>query len=841
MKLKDITSIIIYLSIFLSIFLINVSSARDTDKLKNSFIIIHQDGANGVKKLCDDNAIKYKFREDLTGIINGCSLIFENNNDIEKVKKLPGIIKCYPNNLHSEFRVLFSDDITGVANAQKINNLSGKGVKIAIIDNGVDYKHPALGGCFGTGCKISFGFDLVGSGDVYNPIPDNDPLETCNGHGTHITGIIAAEDKVFNFTGVAPKATIGMYRINVCNDATTDDLILKALQLAEAEKVDVINLSIGTPFASWSETPVSLAVSRLSNNGITVIVAAPNNGATGLFSSGSPDSSINVITVGSVENTKFLSYYLLTSCCTDRKIIYTTTQVTLRYNVNTLGPLKLVLSNNSSNPENDACSPLQGNFTGSYVLIRRGGCLFTPKNLNAEAAGALGVIFYNNDDTQPFALDVSGTNIPSAFISKADGEFLVGLILDPSNLGRSITVRFPNDTIVVTNLVSGLPSVSSSWGPTFEMDLKPDILAPGGRIFSTYPTFLNSYATLSGTSLSAAYASGVTALYIENLKIRGISSLKKNPKQIRDIFTYTSSPIKMTGFRMPYSTAKQGGGIVNIENAIKMTTLISPGRFALNDTVRANYTQTFTITNIGKQTVKYQMSHIPAVSVRGFFNNVLASQTNLIYDSFSSQVTFSTVKVTLRPQQTEKITITIKPPSQLKAKDLGLFSGYIGVKDCSTNQLHTIPYLGLKGDLSDIPVLSPLPGQPFVATFNGTHPQTDLVQSAVFTLANLGESNSDSPSLYYVLGFGSRRVQVTLINSQTNKEVGVIYDSTFLGRNGDVVGFDQHIFDWFGFIGNTLVPDGSYRFIIKILKTYGNFNRSRDVITWTSPKIIIDL
>ncbi|CAG8537543.1 7641_t:CDS:2 [Diversispora eburnea] len=731
--------------------------------------------------------------------------------------------------------------MTGVANVQKINKLNGKGVKIAIIDNGVDYTHPALGGCFGPGCKISFGFDLVGSGDVFDPLPDNDPLETCNGHGTHITGIIAAEDNVYNFTGIAPKATIGMYRINACNDATTDDLILKALELAEEDNVDVINLSIGTPFASWSETPISIACTQLANKGIKIIVAAPNNGATGLFTMGSPDSAINVITVGSVENTKFLSYYLLTSCCPDRKIAYTTTQITLRYDVPVNAPLRLVLSNNSPNPENDACSPLQGDFSGSYVLIRRGGCLFSQKNLNAEAAGALGVIFYNNETTQTFALDVSGTNIPSAFISRDDGIFLVGLILDPNNNGRSITISFPNDTIAVENLVRGLPSVTSSWGPTFEMDLKPDILAPGGRIFSTYLTSLGSYATLSGTSMAAAYASGVTALYLQDLKNKGISALSTNPEQIRDIFTYTSTPIEMEDFDMPYSTAKQGGGVINIKNAIKTTTLISPGKFALNDTVHANNTQSFTITNVGKQIVTYKMSHIPAVSVRGFADNVLVSQANLVYDPFSSKVEFSKKEIKLRPRQSEKITIKITPPSQLKNKDLGLFSGYIGVEDTTTKFLYTLPYLGLKGDIRDIPVLSPKPGQPFVATFNGDHPQTSQDESAVFTFANLFEDNSDSPSLYYTLGFGSRRVRVTLINLQ-GEVVAVIYEATFLGRNGDgVVGYEQHIFDWFGFIGENFdfVPNGSYRFELRILKTYGNFNNDRDVITWISPIIIV--
>lgn len=71
--------------------------------------------------------------------------------------------------------------------------IKGKGVKIAIMDTGVDYRHPALGGCFGEGCKFSFGKDFVGDdyGDTGVPVPDDDPLATCTGggHGTHVSGL----------------------------------------------------------------------------------------------------------------------------------------------------------------------------------------------------------------------------------------------------------------------------------------------------------------------------------------------------------------------------------------------------------------------------------------------------------------------------------------------------------------------------------------------------------------------------------------------------------------------------------------------------------------------------
>src|SRR4051794_23414539 len=96
---------------------------------------------------------------------------------------------------------------------------TGAGVTIAILDTGIDYTHPSLGGGFGPGFKVVRGFDLVG--DAYNgtntPVPDGDPLDQCNGHGTHIAGIIGANPgNEFGMSGVAFGAQLAMYRVFGC-------------------------------------------------------------------------------------------------------------------------------------------------------------------------------------------------------------------------------------------------------------------------------------------------------------------------------------------------------------------------------------------------------------------------------------------------------------------------------------------------------------------------------------------------------------------------------------------------------------------------------------------------
>lgn len=119
--------------------------------------------------------------------------------------------------------------LTGVARARSELGLTGKGIKVAVIDTGVYYLHPALGAGFGKGFKVGYGYDLVG--DAYGNVPsvttpDADPLDNCSGdsHGTHVAGIIAGDARGMpagfvppvEWTGAAPGATIGAYRIFGC-------------------------------------------------------------------------------------------------------------------------------------------------------------------------------------------------------------------------------------------------------------------------------------------------------------------------------------------------------------------------------------------------------------------------------------------------------------------------------------------------------------------------------------------------------------------------------------------------------------------------------------------------
>ena len=172
---------------------------------------------------------------------------------------------------------------------------------------GVDYTHQALGGCFGPGCKIAFGFDFVG--DAYDgsndPKPDGDPLSQCGPHGTHVTGIIAAQDQRYPIVGVAPAATIGAYRVFGCTGGTADDVLMKAMETAYDDGADVLTISIGAP-AGWVESPTAKLASSIASQGRVVSIAAGNEGSAGMFFPSTPAVGEDVISVGSVDNAFYI-------------------------------------------------------------------------------------------------------------------------------------------------------------------------------------------------------------------------------------------------------------------------------------------------------------------------------------------------------------------------------------------------------------------------------------------------------------------------------------------------------------------------------------------------------
>lgn len=183
------------------------------------------------------------------------------------------------------------------------------------------YLHEALGGCFGPGCRIAFGYDFVGddygttSPAVTKPKPE--PLATCFGgfHGTHVAGIVGMDvplnSSLFpGLVGVAPDAGIGMYRVFGCQGSASGDIVVAALQRAADGGAHVVSMSIGSygPYGGYPYSPLPAAVASLRKKGIPVIAAAGNDGSYQSFSTQLPGNADGALAIASAENAEFPTY-----------------------------------------------------------------------------------------------------------------------------------------------------------------------------------------------------------------------------------------------------------------------------------------------------------------------------------------------------------------------------------------------------------------------------------------------------------------------------------------------------------------------------------------------------
>ncbi|TFB06704.1 hypothetical protein CCMA1212_000331 [Trichoderma ghanense] len=182
----------------------------------------------------------------------------------------------------------------------------GRGATIAIIDTGIDYTHQALGGCFGPGCKIAGGYDLVGTDwnshneKRFPKDPDQDPMDF-HGHGTHVAGIIAAENEWL--IGVAPDARLLSFKVFADDPWDTDeDVLIQAFCDAYGAGADVITASIGRP-DGFADDPWALVASRIADKGIVVTISAGNEGNTGPFYSSSGANGHNVLSIAAINVT----------------------------------------------------------------------------------------------------------------------------------------------------------------------------------------------------------------------------------------------------------------------------------------------------------------------------------------------------------------------------------------------------------------------------------------------------------------------------------------------------------------------------------------------------------
>ncbi|KAK5655870.1 hypothetical protein OQA88_5409 [Cercophora sp. LCS_1] len=748
----------------------------------------------------------------------------------------------------------------------RARGITGKGIRIAVIDSGIDYKHPALGGCFGPGCLVSYGTDFFGDSEDH-PVPDDDPID-CNGHGTHVAGIIAAQPNPKGFTGAAPGVTLGAYKVARCISKQMDsDIVIAAFNRAFDDGSHIINLS-GVVGGPWNEDPVAVAVQRIVDRGVPCVTAMGNVGRNGPWGAGAPAVGRGVAGVGNIINTETPILHIAATYSVDGS----STKTPFGWHAG-LPPfpeaisLPLVATSNSTNVTNDACRPFPAgtDFSNVVPLVRifdprnaPNACQISDKVKELLAAKARYVMFYSPtaatavmDGTFPEPGLIGTGEVPAA-----QGEAWVNLLNNGHQVVVNIVPPSSADRVIHTvpnNQTGGLMAPHSSWGLSMELDVKPQFSAPGQNIVSTWLLSQGGYQVQSGTSMATPLVAAVYALLAE---ARGTH----DPATLSSLLSSTAQPVhwhddRTVNRNILAPVAQQGAGLIQAFDAAFATTTLNVSSFAFNDTDHFVPRAAFTITNNGTSEATYNVGHVPAATIYGSNGaSYLADPDAFEMSSFPPELanSFASIglspsSVVLAPGDSATIIVTPTPPSALDPGRLPWYSGYITINSTSSATLR-IPYAGVLGSLYSAPGLytansTTFPGYTYLAVWdmeplppaenltfiiprptgqpNGPLPPRDVRYPAAATARKLGSKivRLDIVPLEVFNGAPLNTTNVLGVEIAGSAER---YPMRYVYASFNSDAFTGMLSD------GRVVPEGRYRFWRRTLKVFGDEAKVED-------------
>ena len=447
---------------------------------------------------------------------------------------------------------------------------AGAGIKIGVIDSGIDQNHPGFqdpslkppsgfpqGDSGYTNNKVIVArsyISLLSSSDATQSTPDDFSPRDRMGHGTAIAMIAAGAQHTSplgSIAGVAPKAFLGNYKIfgsPGVNDYTNYAAIHQALTDAVTDGMDIVTLSINEgdpaqygPLDSGNaicDDPTgagcdvrALAAENATKLGVLVVAAAGNGGNFGaqypsLNSMDTPGTAPSAVTVGATQNSHVLYQAVLLNATAGKGGVQSIKALfgDIKANSPLTAPINDVTTTGN---DGGACSALPaGSMSGAIALVKRDGlCFFATKVNVAQAAGAVGVIIYQSDGIDDIStkLYVQNTGIPAVLIGNTDGNALKSYIA--ANPGATVTL---DPTIRASNNgnVSTLAAFTSR-GPNLgnfavnrDFALKPELVAPGSDIYTATQKYdpngdaynASGYTTVSGTSYAVGFVAGAAAV-----------------------------------------------------------------------------------------------------------------------------------------------------------------------------------------------------------------------------------------------------------------------------------------------------------------------------------------
>lgn len=497
------------------------------------------------------------------------------------------------------------------------SGFTGKGVKVGVIDTGVDYKHPDLKNAYKGGYDSFY--------------QDNDPYEEPpaifgfegTSHGTHVAGTIVGRGE--NPTsevvqkGVAYEADLYAYKVlgaTAKEDGTyqtsgTSAQVIDGIEHAVKDGMDVINLSLGSDLEKGPDSPDSIAVNNAVLSGVVAVIANGNAGSDGkyYYSMGSPASSQLAISVAAATSTSIHYSANFSAQLTDTvtEDVYSVTDTVysdlLGWSYNGanfsdllgIGPLDAVYAGLGDYSDYNET----GDVTDKVVVVSRGNLTFVDKVAIAKEKGAKALIIFNGnslDGSEEADLSVSipgrdgplgeiaflgddYAHIPTFDMPGMEGRALAREIL--ANPDKPLHITFGKDypmTVAAGDTIADF----SSRGPNSDDNygIKPDISAPGVNILSTLPEYAAlygdqeyayyfdkgdpsydlAYHRSSGTSMASPHIAGLAALMTQ-------AHPDWTPLDIRAALANTADVISDTGGTQ-YDVYSQGSGRADVASAL---------------------------------------------------------------------------------------------------------------------------------------------------------------------------------------------------------------------------------------------------------------------------------
>ncbi len=706
------------------------------------------------------NKLNGKVKDSVAIVLNAL-LVSIDEGDVQKLLSQSDVIKIEENKVRYHLNLDMADRISHMNILRQQLGLTsqdmGKGLKIAILDTGIDITNPMFDD---TGYTYPEGFDPGSSNEpdltnnkviVAKNFGDYSDASDQFGHGTACASAAAGREVDmtwgnFSFTlkGSAPGAYLGNYKVFNHNNPQTGQpgatsyAIIAGINAAVADGMDVLNLSLGgTATQSADNDSQVAAVENAVQAGAMVCIAAGNEGYTvtqnpdGSYdwdtfelaesSVSSPGIAPSAVTVGAVENARTL---MLAGTITSSDGTVPDSLKGFRYGTDTrvakdlshFGPYPVVnIENLGVDPE--GCSDFGSvDLTGKIALIKRGTCMFCQKIYNAEQAGAIGVIVYNYladgttspDGTQQggiLNMDMSGiscapyqTTIPGFFIRLEEGQEIIQMLQAGYDVEASFGTAYPVQS-------DGYKSIFSSYGPTnIDYNLKPDVSTVGNQLTLATQSINRNTNTMydetgfsvleAGTSFSSPLTAGYSAV-VKQL-FSGLT-----PADWKSILCITAD------FTQNYFQTEKGYDYVTYHRGLASTVFTGSGRINMDRVANAKITIipnaiSFGSVDVSSSKAATTMSADMTIkNISGVDIKLEPSMIKLVDNSKVSASFASTAEISLASGESTTVTLNVTYQGPV-ATDL---QGYLQFYDNYGNT-YTVPYFGRFRDSSALSAAS---------------------------------------------------------------------------------------------------------------------------------------